>query len=104
MVKSVGKDERQGDCAEGELMGDDEHAGTPRGVGRNEACPCGSGRKYKKCHLRADEESAREARARAREDAAREGEEGEGDPEEKNEGQPALSEGKRHKYAPAILR
>ena len=24
-------------------------------VGRNEPCPCGSGRKYKKCHLEADE-------------------------------------------------
>lgn len=23
-------------------------------VGRNEPCPCGSGKKYKKCHLRAD--------------------------------------------------
>jgi hypothetical protein len=26
-----------------------------RKVGRNEPCPCGSGRKYKKCHLAADE-------------------------------------------------
>ena len=25
-------------------------------VGRNEPCWCGSGRKYKKCHLAADEE------------------------------------------------
>lgn len=25
-------------------------------VGRNEPCPCGSGKKYKKCHLAADEE------------------------------------------------
>ena len=24
-------------------------------AGRNDPCPCGSGRKYKKCHLRADE-------------------------------------------------
>jgi Flp pilus assembly protein TadD len=25
------------------------------GTGRNDACPCGSGKKYKKCHLAADE-------------------------------------------------
>jgi len=25
------------------------------GTGRNDACPCGSGKKYKKCHLLADE-------------------------------------------------
>ncbi len=28
---------------------------TGRRVGRNDPCPCGSGRKYKKCHLAADE-------------------------------------------------
>lgn len=28
-------------------------------VGRNEPCPCGSGRKYKKCHLDSDLEAAR---------------------------------------------
>jgi hypothetical protein len=33
-------------------MASDERA--PRKVGRNEPCPCGSGRKYKKCHLRLD--------------------------------------------------
>jgi tetratricopeptide (TPR) repeat protein len=27
-------------------------------AGRNDACPCGSGKKYKKCHLRADEAAA----------------------------------------------
>ncbi|MEJ2419036.1 MAG: SEC-C metal-binding domain-containing protein, partial [Exilibacterium sp.] len=31
--------------------------------GRNEPCPCGSGRKYKKCCLQADEELARQATA-----------------------------------------
>ena len=30
---------------------------------RNDPCPCGSGRKYKKCHLEADEASERDARA-----------------------------------------
>jgi tetratricopeptide (TPR) repeat protein len=27
------------------------------GTGRNDACPCGSGKKYKKCHLVADEQA-----------------------------------------------
>jgi hypothetical protein len=27
-------------------------------TGRNDDCPCGSGKKYKKCHLREDEEAA----------------------------------------------
>jgi tetratricopeptide (TPR) repeat protein len=27
-------------------------------TGRNDACPCGSGKKYKKCHLATDEQSA----------------------------------------------
>ena len=27
-------------------------------TGRNDACPCGSGKKYKKCHLQADEAAA----------------------------------------------
>jgi SEC-C motif len=32
-----------------------------RSAGRNDDCPCGSGKKYKKCHLRADEEAASKA-------------------------------------------
>jgi hypothetical protein len=32
-------------------------------AGRNDDCPCGSGKKYKKCHLRADEEAASKALA-----------------------------------------
>jgi hypothetical protein len=34
-------------------------------AGRNDPCPCGSGRKYKQCCLEKDEAAAREARARA---------------------------------------
>ena len=30
-------------------------------VGRNDPCPCGSGKKYKRCHLEADEKTGREA-------------------------------------------
>jgi hypothetical protein len=33
--------------------------------GRNEPCHCGSGRKYKQCHLQQDEADARAARAAA---------------------------------------
>jgi hypothetical protein len=37
--------------------------------GRNDACHCGSGRKYKRCCLDSDEAAARAARARAEADA-----------------------------------
>ncbi len=37
--------------------------------GRNDPCPCGSGKKYKQCHLDADEKAAREARAKAQAEA-----------------------------------
>lgn len=43
-------------------------------VGRNEPCPCGSGRKYKHCCLDKDEASARKARVKEAEKAAREAE------------------------------
>jgi hypothetical protein len=34
-------------------------------LGRNDPCHCGSGKKYKQCHLAADEAKAREARRKA---------------------------------------
>ena len=34
-------------------------------LGRNDPCHCGSGKKYKQCHLDKDEAKAREARAAA---------------------------------------
>jgi hypothetical protein len=37
----------------------------PANTGRNEPCPCGSGKKYKQCHLAADEAKERDARAKA---------------------------------------
>jgi len=43
-------------------------------IGRNEKCPCGSGRKYKQCCLGKDEENARKARAKEAEKAAGEAE------------------------------
>jgi len=42
-----------------------------RSVGRNEPCPCGSGRKYKQCCLDKDEKKARDARAKAAEKEAK---------------------------------
>ena len=49
-------------------------------TGRNDTCPCGSGKKYKKCHLQEDEgkrskdmaKAAEEAAARAAEEEAKE--------------------------------
>ncbi len=43
-----------------------------KNTGRNDACPCGSGKKYKKCHLITDgakrqEETAKQEEARAAE-------------------------------------
>lgn len=34
-------------------------------VGRNEPCPCGSGKKYKHCHMRSDREEAQQAEIEA---------------------------------------
>jgi hypothetical protein len=31
-----------------------------KNTGRNDSCPCGSGKKYKKCHLNEDEKMAHE--------------------------------------------
>jgi hypothetical protein len=49
-------------------------ARTTPNVGRNEPCPCGSGRKYKQCCLDKDETKARKARAKEAEKAAKEAE------------------------------
>lgn len=51
-----------------------------KNTGRNDACPCDSGKKYKKCHLQGDEEkrskdmakAAKEAAAKAAEEEAKE--------------------------------
>lgn len=39
-------------------------------LGRNDPCHCGSGKKYKQCHLEKDEAKEREARAKAADKAA----------------------------------
>lgn len=40
-------------------------------IGRNEPCHCGSGKKYKKCHLEKDEAVDRKAREKAALNAAK---------------------------------
>jgi hypothetical protein len=47
---------------EDEEFDEDDLIPAPPPPGRNEPCWCGSGKKYKKCHLAADEEEARERR------------------------------------------
>ena len=36
-------------------MGESDYEVRLKTTGRNDRCPCGSGKKYKKCHLAADE-------------------------------------------------
>lgn len=43
----------------------------PITLGRNDACHCGSGKKYKKCHLEADEKKDRKDREKAALNAAK---------------------------------
>lgn len=43
----------------------------PITLGRNEPCHCGSGKKYKKCHLEADEKADRKDREKAALNAAK---------------------------------
>jgi len=43
----------------------------PENVSRNAPCPCGSGKKYKKCCLAKDEQAARDAARKAAEQAAK---------------------------------
>jgi hypothetical protein len=40
-------------------------APAPGSLGRNDPCHCGSGKKYKQCHLAQDEAAERAARAKA---------------------------------------
>ncbi len=41
-------------------------------LGRNDPCHCGSGKKYKHCHLAKDEEAARKTREKASDETATE--------------------------------
>ncbi len=46
-------------------MAEKEYQSRLEKTGRNDPCPCGSGKKYKKCHLAEDEEKNRQDRAKA---------------------------------------
>jgi len=69
-------------------------------TGRNEPCPCGSGKKYKKCHMEADEKAQSGAIARANEEAAKkakaEGEKNENEHEHDHHGPEHLHEHHKH--------
>jgi septal ring factor EnvC (AmiA/AmiB activator) len=76
-------------------MSVNEAAERLRKAGRNDDCPCGSGKKYKKCHLRADEEAASKLLAEGNAAKAKEAE-AEAAANEGKEGQ-AKSPGERPK-------
>ena len=50
-------------------MSDSDYDVRLKTTGRNDLCPCGSGKKYKKCHL-AEDEAARTATLKALEEEA----------------------------------
>jgi len=83
-------------------MSSSDYAMRLKTTGRNERCPCGSGRKYKKCHL-AEDEAASAAALKVRQEEARskakasEGQEGESDPKAVDESTRSI---KRQKKQP----
>jgi len=52
-----------------EPMAEAEHLKRLREAGRNDPCPCGSGKKYKKCHLPRDQEAEHQSMLKAAEEA-----------------------------------
>jgi hypothetical protein len=64
-ARRLGRQRIRERAAQGERSRPAQHRVRP---GRNEACWCGSGKKYKRCHLDADERSEREGDALERED------------------------------------
>ena len=51
-------------------MSEDSYSERLKSTKRNDPCPCGSGRKYKKCHLEEDEAALHAAAKKAAEAAA----------------------------------
>ena len=70
-------------------MSDSDYEVRLKTTGRNDRCPCGSGKKYKKCHLAEDEGTrtatlkALEEEAVAKAKSARDAEDGEGEADTK---------------------
>ena len=54
-TESKAKDDNQPDGESAESQRADQARARLASAGRNDPCPCGSGKKYKKCHLRDDE-------------------------------------------------
>ena len=65
-------------------MDESKYSERLKNTGRNEPCPCGSGKKYKKCHLDADEMKRHEELAKQEELRAAESDQGEEIKEESN--------------------
>jgi hypothetical protein len=84
-------------------MSAEEYKERIKNTGRNDTCPCGSGKKYKKCHLPEDEKSNSEALAKALEDAAAEAATGE-EPGGGKEEPAHHPEEKGHKEDPKVPR
>ena len=80
-------------------MADEEYMERLKSTGRNDACLCGSGKKYKKCHLQEDEAKRSKDLAKAAEEAAAKAaseEEAEGTEEKKEEqGHPPEPRGRK---------
>ena len=53
-------------------------------TGRNDPCPCGSGRKYKKCHLPEDQEKEHATALKVQEEARENATQDEGDDSEQH--------------------
>ena len=49
-------------------MNASDYAERLKNTGRNDSCPCGSGKKYKKCHLAEDEAAKHQELAKAAEE------------------------------------
>jgi len=57
-------------------MDEKDFAERLKSMGRNDQCPCGSGKKYKKCHLLKDEEAYKKELQKEKEAVAKENVEG----------------------------
>ncbi|HVZ79913.1 MAG TPA: SEC-C metal-binding domain-containing protein [bacterium] len=67
-------------------------------TGRNDDCPCGSGKKYKKCHMEADQKAQSEALAKANAEAAKNVKADEHDQDHDRPGHDRPGHGHGHNY------
>lgn len=69
-------------------------------TGRNDTCPCGSGKKYKKCHLREDEDAERKWLAEQEKVKAQEADEEESEEGDEQSGFEARSKARKDEGRP----